>query len=904
MNTGLAVVGGTASTIGALAARIARVPVEDVDSTTRLSLLGIDSVGAIELAVAIEERFGIAMPADVMLVCRNIASLSEYVDAQLSSSCASTRDTGLDEMLADAVLPDDVAPREIRAIGEHRVRYTGGLLSARTILLTGATGFLGSWMVRELLDRSGARLICLVRGSDRRAGDRLHSVLLDAGVTASTIQRRIRIVDADLAAPRLGLSPETFDRLGDEDEISAICHAGASVNWVLPYRGLKAANVDGTRELLRLACRRGVPFHFVSSISVCHSTSAPPAIDERFDPLAHLGGIHLGYAQTKAVAEALVREAGRRGVPVTIYRPSFISGHGTSGAFNPDDILARVVAGCVRMRTAPDLDWVLDCMPVDSTARHILALSDRRGVVHLRHHQPRHWRECVLWMRLVGYDVRLVPYHAWLRQLEVETAAAGDPSHPLRPLRGFFLNRPAQAGGLTLPELLLATRVEIRGAAGHEALFDHPPLDASLLQRYFDAFVATGTTERPAHSVTENRTTEYRATEYTEYTEGGLDEGFFRRAMGKHVTAVEAAGRLSDHSVISELTAWRCGRPTGLFRYRVQVEGEPDSRELVVKLKASDRDSIAVGEALARICDERVGEAYARSAHRIGLAASHVRELAIYSHRDRRFVDHTPAVLGTVADESTGRWALVLEYVSNAVARDAAARPEEWTAARIDRALQGLASLHSIWVGQEAQLCREPWIGHVPSAVDVADMSDLWAAIGAHAAPRFSAWADPQICSIQRRLIATIDRWWPWLEQSPRTLIHNDFNPRNICLRNNDTRLVAYDWELATIGAPQRDLAELLCFVLTSETTTREIDGWVERYRSLFERASGIDVDAETWEAGFRASLYDLMLARLPMYALIHRVRPQSFLPRIVRTWRRIYESRSIAECRLSRAEC
>jgi thioester reductase-like protein len=901
MNTDVTVSSETASTIATLAARIARVPMEDVDSTTRFSLLGIDSVGAIELAVAIEATFGIALPADVMLVCRTIASLSEYVDAQLSSPCASTPDTGLDEMLADAALPDDVAPREIRAIGKRRAGHTGGLLSARTILLTGATGFLGTWIVRELMDGSDAQLICLVRGNDRPGGNRLESVLLDAGVTRSAMHQRIRTVDADLAAPQLGLSPEMFDRLGDE--IDAICHAGAAVNWVLPYRGLKAANVDGTRELLRLACRRGATFHFVSSISVCHSTfltreasllgSAPlaipaiPGIDDQFDPLAHLGGIHFGYAQTKAVAEALVREAGRRGLPVTIYRPSFIAGHRTSGAFNPDDILARVVAGCVRMRAAPDLDWVLDCIPVDSTARHMLALSDRRGVFHLRHHQPRHWRECVLWMRLVGYDVRLVPYHAWLRQLELETAATGDPSHPLRPLRGFFLNRPAQAAGLTLPELLLATRVEIRSGTGHETMFDHPPLDASLLQRYFDAFVATGVLpQRTANS-------EPRAANREQRT---LDEGFFSRAMGQQVTAVEAVGRLSDHSVISELTAWRCGRPTGLFRYRVRVDGDHNSRELVVKMKASDADSIAVGEALARICDERVGEAYARSAARTGLAASHVRELAIYSHRDRRFVAHTPALLGTVADESAGTWALVLEYVSNAVARDAASRPEEWTTARIECALQGLASLHSIWLGKEAELRRAAWIGHVASTTDVADMSDLWSAIGAHAAPRFSAWADPEISAIQRRLIATIDRWWPWLEQSPRTLIHNDFNPRNLCLRvcNTETQLVAYDWELATIGAPQHDLAELLCFVLTSETTDGEIDGWVERYRVLFAHASGTDVDVETWEAGFRASLYDLMLARLPMYALIHRVRPQFFLPRIVQTWRRIYESRAL----------
>ena len=93
------------------------------------------------------------------------------------------------------------------------------------------------------------------------------------------------------------------------------------MNWVYTYSGLRAANVSGTLELLRLASRRGIPFHFVSSLSVCYAVDGPAAVDESFDPLPHLRGIHLGYAQSKVVGEALVQEAGRRGLPVRIYRP-------------------------------------------------------------------------------------------------------------------------------------------------------------------------------------------------------------------------------------------------------------------------------------------------------------------------------------------------------------------------------------------------------------------------------------------------------------------------------------------------------------------------------------------------------------------------------------------------------
>jgi thioester reductase-like protein len=778
-----------------------------------------------------------------------------------------------DRMLADAELPDDVEPgKGAGAIGRT------SLASARSVLLTGATGFLGRWLAREILEQSGATITCLVRPGVQDARARLRESLGNAGVDASAFDERVRVVEGDLLRQALGI-PQPGVRALMHD-IDAICHCAATVNWALPYRALKTANVDATLELLRLAAPTSIPFHFVSSLSVCYSTSAPSSPTEQFDALPHLRGLHLGYAQTKAVAEALVREAGARGLPIAIYRPSFIAGHSASGAFNPDDILARLVSGCVRMGSAPDLDWILDCLPVDVAARQIVRRSGQGGVVHLAHWQPRHWRECALWMRLYGYDVRLVPYHAWLRQLQDEIGRAGKGSHPLRPLRTFFLGRPSGARGLTLPELMLGRNrlaCSSRSAADGDA---GPLLDAALLQRYFDAFVGGGVLPATHRS---------GSTAYA--VEPDMER--FSRALRARVSEARLLDRLSDHSIVSELTAWRSGRPTGLARYRLRVEEGPHRGEpvVVLKIKPSDRVTIEVGEALARLCDERVGTAYARWAERIGFVASHLRELAIYQIEDPRVREHTPAVLGTLADPGRGTWSVVMESLSGAALRDSVDRPQDWTAASIDCAIRGLAALHAVWYGREAALRREPWIGYVPSAADTAEMTDLWTAIAGHAAPRFSAWADPSLAAIQHRLIERVDRWWPALEALPRTLIHNDFNPRNICLRTSGAgpSLVAYDWELACIGAPQRDLAELLCFLLTPDTTEGDIRARIERHRHCLEQATGRAINRRRWEAGFRSALYDLMLNRLPMYALVNRVRRQPFLPRVVRNWRTLY---------------
>ena len=102
--------------------------------------------------------------------------------------------------------------------------------------------------------------------------------------------------------------------------------------------------------------------------------------------------------------------------------------------------------------------------------------------------------------------------------------------------------------------------------------------------------------------------------------------------------------------------------------------------------------------------------------------------------------------------------------------------------------------------------------------------------------------------------------------------------------------LVAYDWELAAVGAPQRDLAELLCFVLPAQVDAATLAAFVDLHRSNLERESGIRLAADVWRAGFVSGLADFLVTRLSFYALIDRVKPQPFLPRVVRTWQRLHE--------------
>jgi thioester reductase-like protein len=772
------------------------------------------------------------------------------------------------------------------------------------VLLTGATGFLGTSLLRSLID-AGLHVTCLVRTTDDSPSARIETSLRKYGLWRDGDERRATAVGGDVTLPHLGLEPAFYDRLAVD--LHAVYHAAADVNWVSGYDALRSANVDGTVMLLRFACA-GTPkrFHFVSSLSVCYAADLPGSIDERSDMLAHVDRLLLGYAQTKCVAESLVRHAADRGLHAQIYRPALLAGHSISGASNLDDLVARLLKGCIQMGAAPDLDWIFDALPVDTAADAIVRLSRsaRAGLdtFHLRHPKPRHWRECVLWANLFGYRVRLEPYAVWLERLLREARTS---EHALTRLRGFFTRR---ISGLTVPEHFeerhhnpvgcTTTRTRERALG-----LRYPPLDAERLDSFFQDYIRRGFLEPPeaagrghvspgASHASHPAPKAAARTGLVELFEPMLQAHFADEQL--RVTRADVVARGSDHSIISELTSWRQRQRAGLFHYSLHLATSGGTRRLdaIAKLKPSDENVLEVAETTAAICDARIERELAAVRDRIGIRGGHVREIEIYrAATDSRFARHLPGCYGTWRHDAENRWGLLLEKLDDMALMDAVDAIDAWSDGHVATAVDGLAALHACWLGRERELGSHAWMGHSLTSASVGDMSPFWAALADHAAPAFRGWAGPRFVRTHARLAASPREWWPGLETVPRTLIHNDFNPRNIGIRRvpDGTRLVAYDWELATIGAPQRDLAELLCFVLPPDVDRRTLNGWIDRHRASLERESGSRLPRTAWTDGFRSALNDVLVSRLAFYALIHRVRPQTFLPRVVATWTRIH---------------
>ncbi|HEY2734137.1 MAG TPA: thioester reductase domain-containing protein, partial [Polyangiales bacterium] len=287
----------------------------------------------------------------------------------------------------------------------------------RRILLTGATGFLGSHMLFDLLRRSDAHVVCLVRAKDEvQARARLAESLTSRELTWShELERRISVLVGDIQAPRLGLSQERWDEL--TTGIDCIVNVAAAVDFMRGYRSLRKANVLGPLTLATLATTGPIKsLHHVSTVSIFDELGIRSMNED--DPPAHVDRLFAGYETSKWAAEALLRRARDRGLSVSFYRPGGIVGHTVTGVYNPHDLSSGFMAAWQALRALPEFRH-MHSAPVDWVSRIISEMVLDPSSWGQNYHvtgEPITLRRVARDMSLGGMNVRVVRFEQWCEQ--------------------------------------------------------------------------------------------------------------------------------------------------------------------------------------------------------------------------------------------------------------------------------------------------------------------------------------------------------------------------------------------------------------------------------------------------------------------------------------------------------
>ncbi len=443
--------------------------------------LGGDSIKLIELS-ALAERAGLPITAAVVLREPTVAGLAAHLASGVD---------GCDAMPA----------QELRALvdGELAIiggAYRGGGPACDAIFVTGATGFLGARIVRELLLNTTDQVLCLVRAPDEETGrTRVLSAITAQGLEVQRNQEtRIVPVLGDLSRHLLGLPREAFEALSMRAK--CVFHCGAQVSLMADRHVLWPTNVCGTREILRLVAT-GVPkaLHYTSTLSVFVSADRREGTFLEVDELEHTQTVYGGYAQTKWAAEAMVRAFGPRGRPLHIYRLGLLTGDSETGRGAARDWLALTVRGLADLGRLPsgfDPDLAMDVTPVDYAARAMVGIALSAPAVaqletlHLAGRRAARLSELATALRDCGRALREVDSDCW--QAAVDALLASRPGPELSAaclaLRRALSNR----AHCRVLDLFQATRCHFDDQRTRTLLdplgIECPALTPTLLNRY------------------------------------------------------------------------------------------------------------------------------------------------------------------------------------------------------------------------------------------------------------------------------------------------------------------------------------------------------------------------------------------------------------------------------------
>ncbi|KAL9120193.1 MAG: hypothetical protein Q9187_003247, partial [Circinaria calcarea] len=328
--------------------RVKREMLENHDF--RLQRAGIDSIQIISLSMYLQKTHQVKIPMEILLSSKvTIRDLAFLIDYPNQSSTASKTSTAID-MCREV---DQLGEKLFRDIGAQSPnRYSRKNVQIQNIFLTGASGYLGSAILQQLMARSNIRVFALVRClTEFTSLQRIIDAAAKMGWWQDAFRSRITLWQGDLTAPDLGLDSQQLQLLrGTSTQkdhcIHAVIHNGARVHYSSDYETLKPPNVSPTLELLKITALAPTISTFVYISGGQKPNHTLPLLTR--DPVPTDG-----YALSKAASEHLVHTCvshpSFQHTRLCTMKPGYIIGAPSSGIANTRDFLWRLVAACVEI---------------------------------------------------------------------------------------------------------------------------------------------------------------------------------------------------------------------------------------------------------------------------------------------------------------------------------------------------------------------------------------------------------------------------------------------------------------------------------------------------------------------------------------------------------------------------
>lgn len=339
-------------------------------------------------------------------------------------------------------------------------------------------------------------------------------------------------------------------------------------------------------------------------------------------------------------------------------------------------------------------------------------------------------------------------------------------------------------------------------------------------------------------------------------------------------------------SILVTLTSESSDEFIGHFGIHVNYtkEGSVHEQKMVMKVKPHGKAISDMLAGLSGMCSSDVQQEYDKVKDLTGFYDTHDKEIIIYTEKKSSMF---PAIYGYYINEEANIYALLMEYFEDVELLNAVMDTEAWDHRKIQLGIEAMLHWH-IEQAPNIDWYKSKYNDY-RTEEQIEQLQATWKVLLNNAYERFPELYTKNLYSQLTNGIKEIKTLWQELEEIPKTIVHNDFNPRNAFFKvnNSERSICVYDWELATIHFPMYDLVEFLSFT-SGSLSDEELVNVIFSYQNSIAQKIELYGDDAIFKASLLCSTYDFGLHRLGMYMMAHSVGPYPFIPHVVKNYERI----------------
>lgn len=313
---------------------------------------------------------------------------------------------------------------------------TATQVEKKTAFITGATGFIGGFLLKELIQNSTFEsYVCLVRAKDEDlAYQRVKENLLQKGCETYLIEASdIKVVTGDALCPSFGLNDPVYTGL--LDSIDHVFHFAATMHWITPFNQDSILNIEALKTVIDFCSQaKTKKLHYASSMGLWtlqNHKEGSLLEDELHDQGDELPG---GYFQTKWVNERILNLAKAQGLPVNIYRIGDVKGSSENGLGDTQNFGNLVMRYFLKNGISIDCDTPeFNFIPVDYLAKAIahIAINESGKTYQFSNPELISFKDIYHSAIDTGHDCKLVTKEAWVTWLKNDKSEFGKLLKPI-----------------------------------------------------------------------------------------------------------------------------------------------------------------------------------------------------------------------------------------------------------------------------------------------------------------------------------------------------------------------------------------------------------------------------------------------------------------------------------------